>query len=47
MIAAAIAALAEVAAHVDVRDPRQAHLLAEVLDAIRRLRAAVDHPVDR
>lgn len=47
MIAAAIAALAEVAARVDTRDPRQAHLLAEVIDAIRRLRAAVDHPVDR
>lgn len=47
MIAAALAALAEVAGRVDVRDPRQAHLLAEVVDAIRRLRAAVDHPVDR
>ena len=47
MIAAALAALADVAGRIDVRDPRQAHLLAEVIDAIRRLRAAVDHPVER
>lgn len=47
MIAAALAALADVAPRVDLRDPRQAHLLAEVVDAIRRLRAAVEHRVER
>ena len=47
MIAAALAALADIAGRVDVRDPRQAHLLAEVVDAIRRLRAAVENPVER
>ena len=47
MIAAALAALANVAPRVDLRDPRQAHLLAEVVDAIRRLRAAVEHRVER
>lgn len=47
MISAALAALADVAPRVDLRDPRQAHLLAEVVDAIRRLRAAVEHRVER
>jgi len=47
VIAAALAALADVAPRVDLRDPRQAHLLAEVVDAIRRLRAAVEHRVER
>jgi hypothetical protein len=47
VIAAALAALANVAPRVDLRDPRQAHLLAEVVDAIRRLRAAVEHRVER
>ena len=47
MIAAALAALADVAPRLDLRDPRQAHLLVEVVEAIRRLRAAVDNRVER